>query len=781
MEAWARRLHRLKAMDRREVATRLQQLATSRSDWLRYRGGHDFASSNPDLDFRPAGHFFFAPAEVPALCTTVSRVLPAEAAEIASQAQKLCKHRFDLLGYSDLDYGSRIDWHLDRVHGKRGPRRPWFEIEYLNFDQVGDSKVTWELNRHQHFPILAKAYWLTGNEEFVREIFSQWEQWQLENPYPVGMNWASSLEVALRSLSWIWTFFLLDGCPLFTSDLRRRWVGMLSLSGRHIDTYLSTYFSPNTHLLGEALALFFLGTLFHLPSAVEWRRQGWKVLLSEAEKQVRPDGFYFEQSTYYHVYALDMLLHARILAGLNQIAVPEKFDRTIGGMLSALALLSRAGVPPMFGDDDGGRLFDARRNGAEQMLDSLATGAVLYQRGDLKALARCPREETIWLLGEKGLAEFGSLPVTAPTSDSTALTDSGLYLMTDGRSSQQLVMDAGPLGAGSGGHGHADALSVWLVRDGQNLLRDSGTFEYVGESGERPRLRSTIAHNTLRVDGQDQARSTGPFSWDRFPLVRVRRGISGKEFDLLEASHDGFSRFSSPVTHRRLVFHRKDAFWFVRDIAEGTGLHQLELAWHVGEGLSPANGQRDVFANTDATLAIVTADDHGWSRELREENWSPKYGVMEKAPVLRFSASAELPAEFVTLLVATASHGSSRGRLIRSGEFVTGKVFAYQYIGQTGTASFVFAERAESWTHGSWASDADFLYAQQDDTGRLTYLVFCNGSYVDFEDGRAVSCKQRVSYAEISRENERWKGFCPESTQLRLGPQLDGKAAITRH
>jgi hypothetical protein len=261
----------------------------------------------------------------------------------------------------------------------------------------------------------------------------------------------------------------------------------------------------------------------------------------------------------------------------------------------------------------------------------------------------------------------------------------------------------------------------------------------------------------------------------------VRRWIAGKEFDLLEASHDGFSRFASPVTHRRLVFHRKDAFWFVRDIAEGTGLRQLELAWHIGEGLSAANGQRDVFANTEATLAIVTAEDHGWSRELSNENLSPKYGVMKKAPVLRFSVSAELPAEFVTLLVASATHATSSGRLIRSREFVTDKVFAYQYIGQAATASFVFAEHAGSWTHGSWASDADVLYAQQDGAGRLTYLVFCNGTYANFEDGRAVSCEQRVSYAEISRENGRWKGFCPESTQLKLGPQLDGKAAISRH
>ena len=215
-------------------------------------------------------------------------------------------------------------------------------------------------------------------------------------------------------MSWIWTFFLLRECPLFTTELRKQWQGALSLNGRHIETYLSTYFSPNTHLLGEALALFFLGTLFpSLRSATRWRRRGWEILEGEAAKQVREDGFYFEQSTYYHVYALDIFLHARILAALNGVPISSEFDQILQRMLNALLLLGRAGVPPMIGDDDGGRLFDPRRNRAEHMLDPLATGAVLYRRGDFKFAAGGPREETLWLLGGKGLADFDSLPSAA--------------------------------------------------------------------------------------------------------------------------------------------------------------------------------------------------------------------------------------------------------------------------------------------------------------------------------------------------------------------------------
>ena len=793
---WANRLRRVRSMDRGEIASRMRQFVTARADGLRYRAGHDFAGESQTVDIQPVGRFFFGVRDASALCALLQRTLPAQAAEIVSQAQRLCEHRFDLLGYSGLDYGSQIDWHLDVVHGKRGPRVPWFKIKYLDFDEVGDSKITWELNRHQHFLTLAKAYWLTGNEQFVREIFAQWEQWQRENPYPIGMNWASSLEVAFRCLSWIWTFFLLEDCPLFTSDLRRRWLGMLNLSGRHIETYLSTYFSPNTHLLGEALALFFLGTLFRLPSAGRWRERGWNVLVHEAGKQVRADGFYFEQSTYYHVYALDMLLHARILAAQNQIAIPDEFDQTLQRMLAALALLSRAGVPPMFGDDDGGRLFDPRRRRAEHMLDPLATGAILYGREDFKFAAGppcgVPCEETIWLLGAKALSDFDSLSARS-ASRSTALPDSGFYLMADVECRQQLVMDAGPLGAGSGGHGHADALSLWLVRKGQTLLRDSGTLEYVGTSGERSRLRSTGAHNTLRVDGQDQAKSAGPFSWESFPAVQVRRWIAGQQFDLLEAEHDGYSRSPSvttPVTHRRFVFHRKGLFWLVRDFVEGRGVHQLELAWHIGAGLSQASGDGEVFAGAGVSLAILTAEDNGWSREVRGERWSPVYGSSETAQVVRFAATRDLPTEFVTLLIPGAAAGEQTGQLIRS-DRAEGVTSAYSYLfpersGLAESHNFVFAGESGVWTQrstqGSWTSDADFLYSHHDRGGRLCSLVLCNGTYADFDGERLISCDRRVSYAEVSRANDgrskdHWELAGSDANHARLGAALQGSLA----
>jgi hypothetical protein len=761
-------------MDRHELFDRMRQYAAARADVLRHRMGHNFARDDQAGRVGAESRFFFAGADVPALCAALKQVFPTHADDIVSRAEKICRHRFDLLGYENLEYGAQIDWHCDLVHGKSGPRKPWFKVKYLDFDEVGDSKITWELNRHQHFVTLAKAYWLTGDNKFACEIFAQWAHWQEANPYPIGINWASSLEVAFRSFSWIWTFFLLRECPLFTTEMRKQGQSALSLNGRHIETYLSTYFSPNTHLLGEALALFFLGTLFpDLHRAERWRRKGWEILKREAEKQVQRDGFYFEQSTYYHVYALDIFLHARILAVLNGVPISPEFDQILQRMLNALMLLSRAGVPPMIGDDDGGRLFDPRRNRAEHMLDPLATGAVLYGRGDFKFVAGGPREETLWLLGKQGLLDFDSLPSTQPSVGSAALLGSGLYLMADEKSGQQLLIDAGPLGSGNGGHGHADALSICLVRNGQHLLLDPGTFEYVGPNGERARLRGTGAHNTMQVDGRDQADGTGPFSWKNPPKVKVEQWITGHHFDLFQGSHDGYLRLPSPVIHRRWVFHKKEQFWMVCDQAQGRGAHQLDIAWHLGPTLSPDSSRQHLFTNKHESLELLTPDGPGWSQILRRDYWTPVYGRRELASVVKFSAQVELPADFATLLIASDDPRANPGQLVRIAGSTRAAVCGYRYSTSGKEHSFFFAREPGPWTSGSWASDADFLYCSLDRERELYTLVLCNGSYADAGGRRVLTCSKRVSYAEVLSAGMKVEIFSSDPEHVVLHQSLD--------
>lgn len=750
------KLARLFRADWKEIRTRGGQEFHKRSDLLRYRMAMPPGWIPIPESAAPKGKFFFATGVATDRADLIRRNLPDQANSIMREADEICQHRFRLLGYENLDYGAQIDWHLDRVHGKRAPLDPWFKIPFLDFTAVGDHKVTWELNRHQHLVTLAKAALLTKektkDDKYVRELIAQWRSWIRANPYPLGINWGSSLEVAFRSLSWIWVDHLLAGNPA-VAEFRAELLPALAFHGRYIERYLSTYFSPNTHLLGEALALFFIGTLYpQMPHAASWRDEGWKVLVQEAGRQVRSDGVYFEQSLYYHVYALDFFLHARLLAERNEIKIPSVFDEVVQRMLNVVEALAQAGIAEGFGDDDGGRLFNPRRNRTEHMTDPLALGALAYGRSDL-AGARLT-EDSIWLFGERALSLSKKVePGKARAPKPASFPNGGLYILTSTEPYPQAMMiDAGPQGIGRCGHGHADALSLRLSMNGSRWLVDSGSGVYISsDPAERNAFRGTAAHNTMRIDGMDQAVPDEPFSWSGVPTTRVENWITGKTFAYFSGGHDGYQRLADPVTHQRSVLrvNGDGGIWLVRDIALGGAEHDLELNWHfAGDVVMHEAGSAEFVAvrsaefaekesegkddkNNASSLRLTMPDSTEWSARIIPGRTSPAYGCYESASVLRCAARVKLPAEIATVLIA-GGHADVSGS-IRSGVAMSSApeatVQVYELRDDADHHTFFFALGKRPWSSGFWSSDSEVLYCRIENE-KLAHLIVIGGSSV---------------------------------------------------
>lgn len=740
---------RFRTAGRGEITDRIRQEVSKRVDLACHSLGLGFHSpSIPSWQGAPT-QFFFDRSSVSALVDLLRQRLPEAAGRIVESAEHIVEHRFDLLGFKDVNYGEQIDWSLDAVHKKRAPLKPWFQIQYLDFDEVGDSKATWELNRHQHLVTLAKAYRINGNERFSKELFAQWYDWVAKNPYPMGMNWASSLEVGMRCLSWLWVRSLMDGCDVVPANFGRDLLRMLEISGCHIEKYLSTYFSPNTHLLGEAVALFFAGTLCpELKSARRWKQRGWETVLRESQRQVRDDGFHFEQSTYYHVYALDFFLHAGLLAARNGVATPGSFDSTIEKMADALTVVSQAGAVPRFGDDDGGRVFDPQRNRGEDMLDPLATAAVIFERGDFKAAAGGLREETLWLLGAEGVAQYDRLAASPVGQKSMAFGDTGLYVMAGSKSTpQQLVIDCGPQGAMGAGHGHADALSVQMIIAGQPILVDAGTGGYVGEEGLRDWFRGTAAHNTLTVDGESQAIPRGPFAWASFANGETERFVVGRNFDYFSGKHSGYARLPGQPVHRRRIFSLKSRFCVIQDRVVGGGKHRVDVAWHFAPNLSRRADANPVFLTADRSLGVgvVWTQDRAWAQAANKEPLSPVYGAQVSSPALHFAREAELPLEFATVLVSLFEAHQETGRLRpRPAEGIS----AYNYQIGDHEHWFYFAE-GKTWESHRWSTDAEFLYCQFAGE-EIKRMILCYGSFADFNGVRIVKAQEKVEFCEVS-------------------------------
>jgi hypothetical protein len=795
-------LARISRMDWEEVRVRVGQGVGKRRDLILHRLGVQAGSiALSENGACRAGHFFFSASEVSrsrvsggeaaVRAELLRKYLPNEAGAILREADEICVQRFRLLGYENLgfalgavperagDGGSQIDWRLDPVHGKRAPLEPWFRIPFLDFAVVGDHKVIWELNRHQHLVTLAKARLLSGDEKYARELLAQWRSWIKANPYPLGINWGSTLEVAFRSLSWIWVDQLLGSAEGASAEFRAEMAPVLAFHGRYIERYLSTHFSPNTHLLGEALALFFLGTLYpQMPRADRWKEAGWRVVLREAERQVRPDGVYFEQSLYYHVYALDFFLYARLLAARNDIEIPKAFDAVLARMLEVVETLAQAGPPEGFGDDDGGRLWNPRRNRTEHMTDPLALGALIYST---QFSAVRLTEESVWLFGERAVDEFGR-EATNGAIGSRAFPDGGIYVLADSAPcAQAMMVDAGPQGAGRSGHGHADALSLRLTMDGERWLVDAGSGVYIAkDSVDRNVFRGTGAHNTMRVDGADQAVADAPFSWTHIPTAQAEHWIVGKSFTYFVGSHNGYARLADPVLHRRQLLNIAGGVWLVRDVALGQAKHELEIRWHFapdllvqkeGPGLLQIwrpHARSETFSDKTANenrLMMVVPEETVWTTEVSRTLVSPAYGAFQPAPLVRSHARVMLPAETATALLTRSGLPGRERRRLNDTQFEEGReqnkprlarmthaaVQVYELDYDDQSHGFFFALGDGAWSFGPWSSDARVLYCCVD-AEKLAHLVVIGGTQVLWQEQPLLKAVGSSDFFEWRRQ-----------------------------
>jgi hypothetical protein len=492
--------------------------------------------------------------------------------------------------------------------------------------------------------------------------------WLRANPPGMGINWTSSLEVAMRLISWCWSLCLFRDSPAITRGLFRAMHASIRTHAAHVERYLSRTFSPNTHLTGEALGLFYAGTLFPSMSASgRWRRLATRILLEESERQILPDGIYFERSTCYQRYTLEIYLHFMILADRSGLELPPAVGERVRLMLdSLLALRQPDGSMPSIGDADGGWLMPLDERRPDDLRGLFSTAAALFRRPDYAWAAGGVMPETLWLLGRTGIEAFESMsPEPPPTPPSRLFPEGGYAVMRGGWSARDhhLIFDVGPLGCPiSAGHGHADLLGIQCSAFGKRFVTDPGTYVYTGEAEWRDYFRGTTAHSTVRVDGQDQTAPAGPFAWKERPTARLRRFLSSSDFDFADAEHDAYRRLEDPVGHRRRVLFVKPRYWVVVDDLDGRSEHQIELRFQFAPRVvtvdptlwarAYARGQCDLrirpFAQTTLRAEVREGDQapiQGWV--------SSDYGRRSRAPVLIYRAGARLPLRIVTLILPT--------------------------------------------------------------------------------------------------------------------------------
>ena len=693
--------------------------------------------------------FAIAPSARASVVARIREEFPQAAAHAVSRADRIAAGEYDLLAFRGLRFGPDAlpDWRLDPTLNRRPPAAFWASVDYLD-PAFGDHKIIWELNRHQHWLALGRAFWLSGDARYRDRVLAELRSWLDANPPLVGVNWASMLELGFRSISWVWAI------NFFAADEAAAWPWLVDLlvaldrQLTHVEQNLSYYFSPNTHLLGEALALYVAGSaLPELAASARRRALGRRILLDEIGRQTGADGGHLERSTHYHRYTLDFYELAAIVARLTRDAAAGEFERAVARLGAAARLLADArGRVPHIGDDDGGALAPIAGRAPDDLRDTLAIAAALTRQRDLQ-IGRAP-EEAIWLLN--GVAAPAAFH--APAADgvrSGALADTGYYVSRSA-AGDHLVVDGGAHGYQNGGHAHADALSLTLSVRGLPLLIDPGTGCYTTDAAQRDRLRSTALHNTLTLDETPQSIPRGPFHWARAANARVARWRANDGFDYFDGAHDGYA----PIEHRRRVLALHGDLVVVADLvdapASGDGADRVSAAlngerhaaavhWHIDPRWTvDARGRRVTFTRAGERVGLAVP--HGFVESFVGDaatglGWySPAYGRVDRTTTIRVSHSGAAPFWIVSVF------DLNRQNPVADVDWVPvwaeAGAMAHATAVRIARASSVdYALFAEPVAHGTWRvgeieTDARMLFCRSTAERPIARLALVDGSMV---------------------------------------------------
>lgn len=514
-------------------------------------------------------------------------------------------------------------WHLAPDTGRSWPRRFFSTIHYREGNPVGDVRIAWEPSRLQHLVDLALVAHNGTKEQSAsarRMVSRQLASWVRTNPPFAGVHYVSAMECALRLIAVCHALDLLRG----ELDDDTSWRGLLAIVDSHlplIEGRLSLYSSAGNHTMAEAAALVYAGLLFPEIKKAEHRLSlGLGVLDSVCRDQVLPDGGGAEQAITYHLFNVQLLALVQALLEHYKQRVPCDIRTAV---------------------DRGSRFLGATK---------LAAG-IMLPIGDSDSGFALSRHLRLGLSND------------VPLGETITFEDSGYTIARVSTEPRvELVFDHGPLGmAPAFGHGHADALSLLMTVDGEQVLADTGTYTYTGDQAWRRYFRGTSAHNTVTVDSRDQANQDGCFMWSEPYLTRlIASEISQLQYGRLIADHDGYREIG--VRHTRGVAWLQDEWILVWDCLSGSGHHDLGLHWHLASAPTSREPGEFVVSRPGGFMSLKClggriSTHHGDPAE--KAGWlSPGYGMLSPCTTLRLSHSGPLPHEFITRISLHRETGS---------------------------------------------------------------------------------------------------------------------------
>lgn len=555
--------------------------------------------------------------------------LPGEAGRIVERAEAVLAGNVCLLGSGTIQLGN-IDWYRDYKSGLSWPMAYFTDIDVADLDRPGDVKFPWELSRMQWLIPAAQAWQITREDRYAAHVRALLEQWIDANPCAWGVNWACTMEPAMRVFTWSWLYRVLANSPSWHDrEFKLRFLRALYLHLQFIRQNLEISDVNGNHLIADAAALVAGGAFFGSGSARQWMDVGWRLLKREIQLQVFPDGVDFEGSVPYHRLVTELLFYAAAAFEEDGVPVPASFRASLLRMADYISAYTKPdGEAPIFGDADDARVLPL---GGQGINDHRYLPNLIWKRW-------APEKLTIdWQLSaSESLWWWGMAPVVnAPpiNLNSVAFLSGGNYILRSG--SDYVFMDCGPLGlADRGGHGHNDCLSFEAALKGCSLIVDPGCYVYTADYQMRNQFRSTAVHNTPQVAEQEINRFIAPKNlWfmycDAQPELMAWKDES--EWTLFKGGHTGYQRLDPPVkVVRTLVLNKALHAIGWEDALSPPCVHAMSSSVQLASCVQlDQRGENWIRLVVDGEPFVLEwSPEENWELGIEEGLLAPSYGVL---------------------------------------------------------------------------------------------------------------------------------------------------------
>jgi len=528
---------------------------------------------------------------------------------------------------SEFDYKLPINWHLDISSGLEFPKIFSKNIDIKN-RKYGSAKYIWEVNRMQFLPLLCIKFIQTNDPFYLKLFIKHLSDWNRQNPYLIGINWYSNIEVNIRLITWLLCWEILDADNLSSKETEFRefvandWYPLIKKHCVFSYNNPSKYSSANNHLISEYAGLFIASSKWKFKESKKWLSYAYEGLEKEIIKQHSEDGINKEETAEYIQFITDFFLLSFIIGERTDRPFSEQFKQQLYKIFCYIYdFLDCNGNFPKYGDEDDGKCFildfDEKFNNFKSLLTS---GAIIFDDPVLKSKSNGFDLKNRFLFSDPGKKVYELISQTKFEESSKFYSAEGHFIFRKKENDQEIYLhfDAAPLGFLSiAAHGHADALSFILNVDGHPVFIDSGTYTYHTELEWRRYFIGTLAHNTIRINQKDQAVNGGPTLWIKHYKTSIINMELGGDIDRIKATHNGY--LSEDAQHiREIIFNRIENEFQIHDtIVVGKNRKILvEIPFHIHPDIEitqneecfhliPANTLRKIEFRIDKKLDPV--------------------------------------------------------------------------------------------------------------------------------------------------------------------------------